>query len=133
MTPEYYVRDCGCMELAGEVPSWCQAREPRPLSGLCFDCRKARIGETIEFVRFGNLPNGGRSYNHRDKTEEDGVSVYEVKGGVIQFVGFYCDFAERPAYRGKGVIVGWGSDGEPLVKPGRVHKVSATEIEAMSE
>lgn len=127
---EYYLRDCGCHEFAGE---W--RGEPReaikPLKGLCHECRKERIGASIEFVRFGSVPAEGRSRNHRDGTDEAGVSVYEIKDGAIEFVGFHFDFVDRPAYRGTGVIVGWGSDGEPLVRPVDVRKLTKAQTEKL--
>ena len=86
------------------------------VDSLCVACRAARIGEEIEFARFGRPPASGQSLNHRDGCAEAGVSVYEVVGGEPQFCGWYFNFLSRPEYRGRGIITGWGSDGEPLVK-----------------
>jgi hypothetical protein len=87
----------------------------RSVSGLCQACRTARIGEEIEFIRYGDIPE--RSYNYRDSTTEDGISVYEVVDGQPQYVGWHFGISDREVQiRGRGVIVGWGSDGEPLVK-----------------
>jgi len=83
---------------------------------VCSECRNARIGEKIEFVRHGTPPSSGYSVNHRDGTTEDGVSVYEVKNGTIDYVGWYFDISDRPMFRGFGIIVGFGSDHEPVVK-----------------
>jgi len=89
------------------------------VSGPCPACRAARIGEEIEFARFGEAP--ARSHNYRDGTSEDGVSVYEVVDGEPQLVGWYFEIVTRKEYRGRGVIVGWGSDGEPLVRIQKMH------------
>jgi DNA-binding transcriptional regulator YiaG len=86
------------------------------VDSLCRECRAARVGETITFLRFGSIPGSGVSTNHRDRTAEEGVSVYEIVRGKVDLVGWYFDFLSRPAFRGRGVIVGWGSDGEPLVR-----------------
>jgi hypothetical protein len=77
------------------------------------------------FIRFGKCPNDGYSINHRDKTPEAGVSVFEA-----EFVGkeyrlifnnhilesSYLSVADRPAYRIYGEVVGTGADGEPVLK-----------------
>ena len=76
------------------------------------------------FIRFGDLPANGRSINHRDKTPEAGVSVFEA-----EFVGTdyrvlvdsvlevsYLLVRDRPAYRVYGDVVGIGADGEPLLR-----------------
>lgn len=81
--------------------------------------RGVEIGDEIEFVRYGRPPAGGASRNHRDGFREDGVSVYLLSGGEVVLVGWYFDIVKRPAYRGRGVVVGWGSDGEPLVRVSR--------------
>lgn len=72
------------------------------------------VGDVIDFVRYGTPVENSRNY--RDATTEEGMSVYLLSGGVVQFVGFWFDIASRPAYQGRGEIVGWGSDGEPLVR-----------------
>jgi hypothetical protein len=62
------------------------------------------------------------SHNYREGTQESGVSVYEIVDGDIQYCGWYFDIAERPLYYGKGTIIGWGSDGEPLVTVSSIKK-----------
>jgi hypothetical protein len=108
----YYIHECGHSSLCDP---WGKGPD-RKTSGLCFECRKARVGQIIEFVRYGKPPASGVSWNHRDRTAEEGVSVYEVVNGQPQHVGWHFGITDRPAYAGKGEIVGWGSDGEPLVK-----------------
>jgi hypothetical protein len=89
---------------------------------LCLDCKKARIGEVIEFARFGKPPASGVSTNHREGTSEEGVSVYEVVNSEPKLVGWHFGITERQQFRGTGIIVGWGSDGEPLVKILKIRK-----------
>jgi hypothetical protein len=72
------------------------------------------IGDVIQFIRHGDAVEFSR--NHRDGTMEAGMSVYMLVDGEVKYVGFWFDIATKPAFRGKGEIVGWGSDGEPLVK-----------------
>ena len=108
----YYIRDCGHETLKDMWKSGANVS----LSGLCAECKTGRIGETIEFVRYGKPPASGVSRNHREDVAEEGVSVYELKSGQPDYVGFYFGSAQRPAYAGKGRIVGWGSDGEPLIE-----------------
>jgi hypothetical protein len=76
--------------------------------------RGKAIGDVIEFVRHGRPVE--KSRNHRDGTVEDGMSVYMLDGDEVVYVGFWFGIAAKPAYRGRGRIVGWGSDGEPLVE-----------------
>lgn len=107
----YYIRDCGHSTLKDP---WKNGPDIR-LDGLCMECRAARIGQEIRFVRHGTPPVGA-SRNHRDGTHEEGVSVYEIVNGKPNYIGWYFEISKRPAYSGRGVIVGWGSDGEPLVE-----------------
>ena len=44
------------------------------------------------------------------------MSVYMLDGKEVVYVGWYFGIVQRPAYRGTGRIVGWGSDGEPVVE-----------------
>jgi hypothetical protein len=82
----------------------------------CRECLDRRIGEKINFVRYGTPPRSGHSYNYRDQHSEGGVSVYEMKDGEIDYTGWYFGMIDRPMYKGIGIIVGWGSDREPLVR-----------------
>jgi hypothetical protein len=112
--PMWWQRDCGHREtrdMSGDE------RLTSHLKGLCDECKNKRIGEVIEFARYGKPHSSGCSWNHRDKISEPGISVYEIVKGRIEHVGWYFGFEEsRPLYTGKGRIVGWGSDGEPLVE-----------------
>lgn len=117
----YYIRDCGHKT---QRDMWGK-QEDEKLAGLCQNCKSARIGETIDFLRFGVAPS--ISTNHRDGTAEDGISVYEIKNGTAELVGWHFDFLSRPAFRGTGQIVGWGSDGEPLVRIIKIGQISASQ------
>ena len=113
-----YIRECGHTE---EKAPW--GKEPDSyLSGLCAVCKRARIGQRIQFIRFGQPPTVSR--NHRDGTDEPGISVYEIISGKARLVGWSFDFIKRAAYRGEGIITGWGSDGEPVVSIVSIKKIS---------
>lgn len=83
------------------------------------------------YVRFGDIPKSGRSWNHRDNIPEAGVSVFEA-----EFVGkefrvsvdsvlevSYISVMNRPVYRIWGEVVGTGADGEPLLRVTRKMRV----------
>lgn len=91
---------------------------------VCDDCRAARIGQTIPFARYGKAPASGKSTNHREQTQEAGLSVYEIVNGKIEHVGWHFGITDRALYLGTGVIVGWGSDGEPLVRVVAIKKAT---------
>lgn len=87
--------------------------------------KKRESGAEKGFLRFGDIPECGKSYNHRDQFFEQGVSVYNamfyengeyeiVYSNDIQLFGS-VSYASRPAYRVWGDVVGTGSDGEPLI------------------
>jgi len=98
------------------------------LDMACQSCLNARIGERIAFARYGKPPSSGVSRNARDNTTEAGVSVYEIVEGSIRTVGWSFGITDRPLYVGRGVIVGWGSDGEPLVRIECIRKARKAEI-----
>ncbi len=70
------------------------------------------VGEGDErvFYRLGAPPPGGRSYNTMTQTREIGVSVY-----VTPTAGSLAGIVDRPVYYGKGKVIGFGGDDEPLV------------------
>ena len=76
--------------------------------------RGRQIGYVIEFVRHGR--SVATSRNHREGTSEDGMSVYLLDGEEVIYVGWWFDISSRPAYRGRGMIEGFGSDCEPVVQ-----------------
>jgi hypothetical protein len=84
------------------------------------------------YIRFGAVPKDGRSINHRDKTPEAGVSVFEAEfttdndyrvlvTPILEVT--YVSVVNRPAYRVYGEVVGVGADGEPVLKVSRSIKL----------
>lgn len=78
------------------------------------------------YVRYGDLPENGRSTNHADGSLEDGVSVFygeTLPSGEArplpkrqeQIAGAFI-LRSRPLYIVEGEEIGTGSDGEPLLK-----------------
>ena len=85
------------------------------------------------FIRFGDIPDGGRSKNHRDDYFENGVSVYEAldhgkgKFEVRPTVSYMLSgpgFHDRPLYVVSGKVIGRGSDGEATISPTQAKKVT---------
>lgn len=103
----------------GHTRDWCDGSDIHK-GNYCPSCREARIGTEIAYVRFG-VPVE-RSTNWADGTSEAGMSVYEIGVGTIR-----SEFLTRKAYVGKGVIVGYGSDDEPLVVPVSCRRATATQ------
>jgi len=77
------------------------------------------------FIRFGSVPKNGYSINHRDNTQEAGVSAFEAEftadndyrvlvTPVLEVT--YYSVIDRPAFRVYGEKVGTGADGEPVLK-----------------
>lgn len=80
------------------------------VSRPCVDCREKMIGQRFTVIRYGNIPECGKSYNYRDNKYEEGVSVY------------FENMRPRPEFvegRNKlvfsAVVVGFGGDDEPLI------------------
>lgn len=78
------------------------------------------------YVRYGNIPESGKSYNYRDGFYEIGVSVYRavffndrsytiLHTTPFELFGTFA-YSGRPLYRVWGEEVGTGSDGEPVLK-----------------
>jgi hypothetical protein len=109
---DWYRHECGHLEMKTESPNGLGLYLNTP--GQCLACREKRIGTTIDFIRYGKPSSV--SFNYRDGSYENGVSVYELRDGKPIYSGWYFGFLSRPKYIGKGKIVGWGSDGEPLVR-----------------
>src|SRR5574341_707623 len=116
MGRDYYLRsDCGHKEWDG-INMSSEDRMQGTLKGQCWPCREARIGTEIAFVRYGAPPASGRSWDKRDNVALDGVSVYEVVNGKPVHVAYSFGIVDRsPVICGRAILVGWGSDGEPLV------------------
>jgi hypothetical protein len=84
-----------------------------------------------KFLRHGDLPESGRSFNHRDGHDEAGVSVYRLTrvGRAWKLLDGYgaAIFAEKPTFVVTGKVLVddagrdlTGSDGEPLLSNVRV-------------
>jgi hypothetical protein len=82
----------------------------------CYDCQVKLIGTLQTVVRYGDIPAGGKSYNHRDGKSEIGVSCY------LESMRPRPWFTDRPKHIFKAVIVGWGSDDEPLIDAKTIRK-----------
>ena len=95
------------------------------------------------YVRFGDVPKGGKSYNYRDNFYEQGVSVFHAMFSAdgdyiiksqngVQFFGMYA-YANRPAYRVFGKEIGVGSDGEPILEVQRAIKIEQLKKQAVED
>lgn len=85
-------------------------------------------GAEVGYIRFGDIPEGGRSRNKATGELEAGVSVFVgefAKTGEFrampstnqQLASLLCVQADdRPVYRVWGKVVGVGGDGEPVIK-----------------
>lgn len=87
------------------------------------------------YLRYGDLPEGGRSRNHRDGFLEAGVSCFHAEfakdgswrlltGCVTKIDALMLAAAGAKAYRLWGTEVGTGSDGEPLLAVDRCEEVA---------
>jgi hypothetical protein len=128
MSKKYDQHTCG--HLSTNDP-WGKDLEPRMVQSLCVECRATRIGETIRFARFGTAPANGISRNGREQTAEAGMSVYEISENRINLVGFHFGITERALHIGTGKIVGWGSDGEPVVAEFTMKKATKKQHNAL--
>ncbi len=83
-------------------------------------------GLNRRYVRFGDLPKGGRSRNHLTGELENGVSVYdavEIDGQIHVVLPSLDESAcvslsgilRRPMYEVSGRAIGKGGDGEPIL------------------
>lgn len=80
------------------------------------------------FLRFGDLPEDGRSRNRATSACEAGVSVFRAEFAQdgsykpiirtpqeeLSYLMLLCD--DRPVYRVWGEVLGQGGDGEPVLK-----------------
>ena len=91
--------------------------------------RIPKIDETINFIRFGNIVE--KSKNWAEGNTEQGMSVYSLSGDGAAEQTIRTEFSEnKSAFIGKGRVVGYGSDGEPLVADvGDIRKATPAEID----
>lgn len=107
-TPCYGVRFYGCGHTVRQHDNG-----DSKTAQWCHECRKALVGTEIACLRRGKPPVSGFSRNHATGAMEAGVSVYHLVDGIVADVD---RFQDRPAYVGRGVVVGFGSDGELVVR-----------------
>lgn len=115
------------------------AAEVRRMAALLAECESKGRRCT---VRFGRLPKGGQSWNHRDDRSEAGVSVYDawrLPGDryVLDLRGVDACSAmfivDRPLYRVNGVrIDATGADGEPLLVNTRARRIHPTTVDSIT-
>ena len=83
------------------------------------------------YIRYGEIPKSGKSWNFRDNCPEDGVSVFEAdfaKDGSYRpilndvLTVSFLNVSDRQAYRIYGDVVGMGADGEPLINVSKAVK-----------
>lgn len=90
------------------------------------EVRKQRERGEKGYIRFGDIPESGKSYNYRDNFYEEGVSAYHavffpdgsyeiLQHNPFELFGAHL-YSNRPAYRLYGEELGTGSDGEPVLK-----------------
>lgn len=83
------------------------------------------------YIRWLDLPAGGRSRNHATGQRERGVSVYgarynpvtdliEYAGGGLPGAALTYLLTGAPAYLVTGEAAGMGSDGEPVIRAARI-------------
>ena len=76
----------------------------------CWNCMQKLIGTRQNVIRYGDIPANGKSYNHRENKNEDGVSCYLLNQRPRP------EFIEgRNRLEFSAVIIGWGGDDEPLI------------------
>lgn len=86
------------------------------------------------YIRFGKLPEGGRSRNYRDNVLESGVSVYEArKMPDSSYIAFLSGVDQVSAslittrddiYEVEGSESGRGADGEPVLLDAKSRKIA---------
>ena len=99
------------------------------LTNIIFDIVKLTGKKT--YIRYGLIPESGKSYNFRENISENGVSCFEayklgkdyiidVAGGYFTFLGYA---GSKTAYEITGEeLLEKGSDGEPLLKDAKIIK-----------
>lgn len=92
------------------------------------DKTKSEIGTEISFIRFGEPVEKSTDWSNNEILK--GMSVYEINAQGASKQTVRSEFSERKSvYVGKGTVVGYGSDGEPLVSNYIVRKASKATAE----
>lgn len=87
-----------------------------------------KIGEPINFIRFGKPVKNSADYTTNQKLS--GMSVYPLDEKGISTQTIRGEFADRSeVYIGTGKVTGFGSDGEPLVSNYKLRKATKDEEE----
>lgn len=110
-------------------PSDAQMSEWREIANRYAQVWSGRLGDlnAALYIRFGNMPKGGRSKNYVTGQMENGLSVYaatyDLETGAIILDGSIANpgtlffmVGDRPVYLVTGEEIGEGSDGEPLLE-----------------
>lgn len=80
------------------------------------------IMAATKYIRFGNIPENGKSWNSMDSREEAGVSCYRLvkigrewrmDGAWGSYMGLRA--SGRPLFEITGTEIGKGADGEPVL------------------
>ena len=103
-----------------------------------YDNAEMSKGERKYFLRFGDLPENGKSSIYRGETkvgEEQGVSVFDCTQDTFQLIlpqeltrALMCDiqgffnYSDRPLYLVSGIQVGLGYDNEPVIIDAKIEK-----------
>lgn len=74
--------------------------------------RSYLIGKKVYAKRLGKAPINGISYNYRDNIAEQGVSMMSISGCPDNGASIIDD---RKKYYYIGVVIGFGSDDEPVM------------------
>lgn len=80
-----------------------------------------------KYIRFGAIPESGRSINHATREPESGVSCYRLvrigaEWRIDGAIGSYMELSSSglPLYEIAGDEIGTGSDGEPILRNARI-------------
>lgn len=83
---------------------------------LGYEGKELNFNDVVKCYRAGSIPFGGVSFNYREQTSENGLSVLNVIGEGE--VGSAVWFAERKVIEVEGIRLPYkGSDGETLILP----------------
>lgn len=92
-----------------------------PVLDVAYDAgrRGFSLGEVVDCVRFGNIPENACSRNFANDTCEPGVSVISAGTDSKGSDGaeMFMSNRKKVSFRGMVVVGARGSDGEPLVVP----------------
>jgi hypothetical protein len=97
---------CGCKKESAERFG---VDKEYHVSYPCFDCQQKMIGTRQTVVRYGGCPQSGYSKNYRDNVNEIGISCY------LTTMRPRPEFTSRKKHIFSAIIIGWGSDDEPII------------------